>query len=112
MVVLYLKDSSIHGMGVFTDAHIILGTTFGDCYLMQIPQEHIPADSKFRDYLFDKTTLALGLPTMINHSIEPNALVVITDNKLYLKALKHIAKDEEITIKYGRFAAQPIIRNT
>ena len=107
---LYLKDSSIHGIGVFTDAHIILGTSFGDCYIMQIPE--IPAESKFRDYLFDETSLALGLATMINHSIDPNALVIIQNNKLSLKALNHIRKDEEITIKYGRFATQAVIRNT
>lgn len=99
---LYIDSSNIHGVGVFTDTPILPEKIFYTCYLFPLLEEcYIPIDSKFRNYLFDDC-LALGLATMMNHSINPNVEVIIADNTLSLKAIFYIKEHEEITIKYGK----------
>jgi len=100
---LFMSSSSIHGTGVFTDTPILSEEIFDTCFLFPILDEYdIPLKSRFRDYFYGEY-LALGISTMINHSICPNTEVIIKENTLSLKAISHIKQNEEITIKYGKF---------
>jgi len=99
---IYISNSSIHGVGVFTNTPIAPENVFYTCYLFPILDEYsIPLTSRFRDYLFGEY-LALGIATMINHSINPNTEITIIENTLSLKAISYIKENEEITIKYGK----------
>ena len=100
---LYLSNSNIHNLGVFTDTPIFPEEVFDTCFLFPILDEYnIPLQSRFRDYFYGEY-FALGIPTMINHSICPNTEIIITENTLSLKAILYIKENEEITIKYGKF---------
>lgn len=57
---------------------------------------------KFR--VGDKLLIPLGYGSMANHSDTPNSEKIIENGKLYLQALRVIARDEEILFTYSEYA--------
>ena len=85
---LTIKESSIHGLGVFSTADIYIKTNLGVSHI---------ADFDFPDNL-----IRTPLGGFINNSDEPNCELQREGRKLYVVVTKHIKKGDELTLKYGR----------
>ena len=83
---LTIKPSNIEGLGVFATETIKEGTDLGITHL-------IHNDDIFRT----------PLGGFLNHSDKPNCARVELNNKRYLKTIKDINKNEELTLKYTMY---------
>jgi len=101
---LSVRESLIHGVGLFTSARIDVGTSLGPLSFHHSLFETykyflaIPYNNKINSS-FIQTTAA----RYINHSTKPNTefyLIDKTPGIIYLSAIKEINKDEEITTNY------------
>tara|TARA_B110000046_G_scaffold174296_1_gene197877 strand:+ start:1375 stop:1860 length:486 start_codon:yes stop_codon:yes gene_type:complete len=45
----------------------------------------------------------MGLGSLCNHKSTPNAKFVVRNDTVYVKALSHIAENEEVTVNYGPY---------
>lgn len=101
---LYIKESSIHGWGLFANEFIktnqiitqspsIIFPTGVYC-----PQQLLPYTFSFEG----KLMLGLGHINFINSSENPNTTSSYSfqDNIITIKAIKDIQSEEEITLKY------------
>ena len=107
---LLVKKSCI-GRGIFAQKNFRKGSilfqvtgTFTYCY------EDGDLDEKTRanTYRFDEERYLNPAGTIgdfLNHSCEPNARVVKTGNKLWVKALAPVLKGSEVTIDYSTIIA-------
>ncbi len=82
----YLKESEIHGTGLFARHIIDRGVNLGMTHVYDSEQE----DSRIRT----------PLGGFINHSDEPNCEIIKIGKYYYLMTDKDIMPDEEITLKY------------
>ncbi len=102
-----VRDSPIHGRGVFAKDPIEAGTVVERCPLLYLGPDDIAAGTTLMDYVFDAgeggSWLALGLTSLINHHDEPNAEVEIDaiGQRLSLRTVMDIDADEELFIDYG-----------
>ena len=84
--ILTIKDSGIHGLGLFTlediEKNINLGIT------------HV------KDLRFENYYIRTPLGGFFNHSESPNCFVYEEGDFLYLITLKNIQAGEELTAKY------------
>ena len=87
---LTIKDSPIHGLGVFATNDIQKGTDLGIAHVKMVEWLNFPQD-------YCRTPLG----GFYNHSEEPNCKLVDSMN-IYkrLITIRDIKKDEEITCKY------------
>ncbi len=101
---LSVRESLIHGVGLFTSARLDVGTSLGPmCFHQSLFETYkyflaAPYDNKLNPK-FIQTTAA----RYINHSTDPNTefyLVDETPDIIYLSAIKDIAEDEEVTVNY------------
>jgi len=80
-----VKKSNIHNIGIFTTKNIknniVIGLTIYLKYYI------IPIKSNIGKY--------------INHSNNNNCIIVNLNNKYYLKSIKNINKNHELTINYN-----------
>ena len=79
---LELKQSSIHGYGVFAVQPIKQGDMLG--------LSHINAPELIRT----------PLGGYINHSMNPNCIRILEGNRWYLQSIQDISEGEEITLMY------------
>jgi SET domain-containing protein len=114
-----VRQSSIHGRGVFASDNIPEGTR-----IIQYVGEKIDKEESnrrglalFEDsqktggaavYIFDLNeewdldgNTEDNYARLINHSCEPNAEMINEDDELWLYALRDISKGEEISFDYG-----------
>lgn len=107
--VCYIKESPIHGMGLFAIADIEKGTvltTLDGQYLSDEIVKNLNIDLKFQELNYLPTQdmwLVRGFLTdysAINHSSEPNVRVAY--EPLRIIAQKDIKKDEEILMSYSK----------
>jgi len=106
-----LKDSNIHGIGVFCLSNITKGETIEICPFLAFPHSNKEKIPVFANYTFsfpksvDWTTqaLVLGYASYYNHSRNPNAdWYTDVEKKLFVfHAIKHIGAGEEILINYS-----------
>lgn len=105
-----IKDSRLHGQGVFAITSIQEGEVIEMCPYLVIDDDDIADDNRLNDYLFSSPDqegdyfVVMGYGMMYNHSDEPNAEWEIDshDNRfLCFRALKAIEAGEEITQNYG-----------
>jgi SET domain-containing protein len=82
----YLKDSVIHGLGLFAKHILDSGINLGMTHVYDSEQE----DGRIRT----------PLGGFINHSEEPNCELIKIGKYYYLITVKDIMPDEEITLKY------------
>jgi hypothetical protein len=104
---LMVRDSEVHGRGVFTSGFIAAGSLVERCPLMYLEAHDTPVGGTLMDYVFDAgddgSWLALGLTSLINHHDEPNVEVEIDADAqlLKLRAVLDIEAGEELFINYG-----------
>jgi len=95
----YVKDSPIHGKGVFAARPLKRGEFIGR-YISRI----VKRDSRYVLWVADEGSdryvgyLGVGRMRFLNHSAHPNAALYGT---LDFYAIQNIAADEEITFHYG-----------
>mgnify|MGYP003126976180 FL=1 len=105
----YLSESSVHGFGVFADKDYNIGDTLELCYYLVTDDSDINDTCILHDYVFstpneeEEYLVPLGNAMMYNHSTDPNAEWEIHEDNNFVrfKALKNIAKGEEIFHNYG-----------
>lgn len=108
---IFVAQSEVHGLGVFTGALINAGSIIEICPILYLPEKDIkPLQSTIiNDYYFEwgndlkAGALALGYGSIYNHSFSPNAYydVDMVHNNLYIYALREILPGEEIKINYN-----------
>lgn len=105
-----IKDSPVHGQGVFAILDIAKGDVIERCPYLVIDEDDIAEVNRLNDYLFScphepgDYFVVLGYGMMYNHSDTPNAEWEIDqqDNRfIRFSALKDISAGEEITQNYG-----------
>ncbi len=100
------RDSQVHGRGVFAVAPCVAGQVLDHGPVLLLLHEEL-IDTTLGWYVFEHdeeiSALCLGHASMTNHSTNPNAEVVFSqDGSLYeLVALRAIDTNEEIFIDYG-----------
>jgi len=84
--VLTIKQSKIHGLGLFTTCFIEKNHEFGITHI--------------ENEVFQDGYIRTPLGGFFNHSNSPNCEAYMYKNFIKLKAIKDIKKDIEITAKY------------
>jgi len=94
---LTIKDSPIHGQGLFANEDISAGTELGEshCFLMQDYDVETKTWSR-------KEWIRRPIGAFLNHSTNPNVTVDVqgSGNTAFLVAIKDIPEGEEITVTY------------
>ncbi|MGC6518176.1 MAG: SET domain-containing protein-lysine N-methyltransferase [Candidatus Puniceispirillaceae bacterium] len=105
-----VKDSSIHGHGVFALAAIAAGETIERCTYLVIDDDDLQEANRLNDYLFNSPgaegdyLLMMGHGMLYNHSKEgANASWEIDDDNRFVRfyATKDIQQGAEILHDYG-----------
>ena len=106
---IYVKQSDIHGWGVFTDVEIEKGTTIEECV---IPYELIPIDSRdLKEYRYvwpsrkhiTNYCVVLGFGCVYNHSEEnPNINweINVKERIMTFTSIRKIVANEELLFNY------------
>ena len=104
-----VRESSIHGYGVFVTDPIFNAELIEECYVIgSIPYKIKKDVYNFSDYQLewnnDMAVIALGYGAIYNHSIEPNCYWEpdYEENIIRFIAIKDIDIGEEILYNYGR----------
>jgi SET domain-containing protein len=100
---LELKQSPIHGYGVFADQDIAVGETIEECYMLASHRQ----DPAFNNYYFASANTAylpLGFGSIYNHADQPNAEFLLDrENRImHVFARQPIKAGDEIFISYGK----------
>ena len=92
---LIIKDSPIHGQGLFAKVDISIGSELGEshCFLMQ----NYDLETKTWER---KEWMRKPMGAFLNHSSDPNVTVEVRENNAFLIATKDILEGEEITVTY------------
>jgi hypothetical protein len=111
---LYLKKTSVKGRGVFTSKEIKPGMLLEESPVIVMPAKDRENIDKtlLHDYIFEwgekngepmKCCMALGWAPMYNHSYQSNCeyYMDFEEELIQIKAIRKIAKDEELTINYN-----------
>ena len=111
---LYLKKTTGKGRGVFTSKEIKPGMLLEESPVIVMPAKDRENIDKtlLHDYIFEwgekngepmKCCMALGWAPMYNHSYESNCeyYMDFEEELIQIKAVREIAKDEELTINYN-----------
>jgi len=98
---LVVRRSRVHGRGLFARDALRRGQLLDRNPVVVVRD----AGKELGDYVFDwgrnRYGLSFGLISIANHSTTPNAYVLAEETDLTLRALRDIAKGEEIFIDYG-----------
>lgn len=98
--------SPLHGLGVFATRPYRSGELVERCRALTIKDTDITVTSRLVDYVFEakdkrNVLIALGSCSIYNHSESNNADFTIVGETVEIRAVKPIAKGEEICIHYG-----------
>lgn len=108
-----VRESSIHGMGVFASRKIRTGTRIVEYLGERITHE--VADERYNDdtnehphillFIVDKVTVVDAgrggnEARFINHSCDPNCEAEVDDGHIYIRAIKTIQPGAELTYDY------------
>lgn len=104
-----IRNSDIHGVGVFCIEDILNGEIIESCQLIILNEKDTKAidDTFLYNYYFswenNGSAICLGNGSLYNHSIAPNAKYIkdLDNNKIVFIAIKDIKKDEEILVNYN-----------
>lgn len=86
---LTIKDSPIHGLGLFAKQDIVKGVELGITHVY--------------DENFENNYIRTPLGGFINHNDKPNAQLIVVGNNIHIATLKFIKKGEEIFTKYSLY---------
>jgi SET domain-containing protein len=108
---IYLKDSPLHNLGVFSSQKIKKGEVIDTCPFLSFPQnskEKIPVFSNYtfcypRSENWTIHALVLGYGSYYNHSEKPNVdwYTNEEDQTFVYFAINDINDEEELLINYG-----------
>ena len=105
---LEVRDSIIHGKGVFTTTHIPKHSVICKVNIVREVTDENPLDPSKGElehhcYWYpDGTMVLVGEPyRYLNHSCEPNVVHYTVNRVSYLLAMRDIQEDRELTIDYG-----------
>lgn len=106
-----IKDSPLHGLGVFASVDISEGEIIELCPYIIIDDDDLAEFNRLNDYLFSSPDqegdylVVLGYAMMYNHNDQPSAEWEIDDDDnrfVRFTALRDIKEGEEITQSYGK----------
>ena len=109
---IYVKNSPVHGLGVFASEKINKGEIFEVCPILSLPMKFGEVSPLFIDYRFnwpsgtsewEEQVISLGFGSLYNHSESPNAYW-FSDNEtrtFKFAASRDIEPEEEIFVWYG-----------
>jgi hypothetical protein len=86
--ILTIKESPIHGLGIFTKHRIFGGHILGVTHIL--------------DFEFHDNLIRTPLGGFINHADEPNCILFREGRKLFIKTKTVIQEGDEITLCYGK----------
>jgi SET domain-containing protein len=108
---IYLKDSPLHNLGVFSSQKIKKDEVIDTCPFLSFPQNSKEKIPVFSNYTFcypcsvnwHTHALVLGYGSYYNHSEKPNVnWRTNEDNKTFIYfAIRDIEEGEELLINYG-----------
>jgi len=106
-----VRESLIHGLGVFAIEEIQIGELIEECPVLFLPTKKGELNYTLIDYTYQwpksfewvNHVIALGYGSLYNHSEKPNAdWESDTDKQTFrFVATRKISKGDEITIFYG-----------
>lgn len=103
-----VRESPIHGRGVFATKKIKKGEIIEVCPVVVVDKKQVPflEKTELGNYYFDwekgKAAIALGFGSIYNHSYNPNAKYMPYDEKtLRFRARRTIRPGEEICTNYN-----------
>jgi len=99
MVELVVKQSKIHGRGVFAEESIKVRTIFYKVSLVNCIRYNKTGCAYVGDGKWLDDTKIINF---VNHSCDANAVLETSDNNAMLIASKNIEKGEEISLEYNR----------
>lgn len=107
-----VRESSVHGYGVFATADLSSGELTEECYYLPLSDKFTDMDEGLKDYVFANNALSvmrsssavvLGYGMIYNHSEQAN--VAYKENKkrrvFAFSALREVKCGEELLIDYG-----------
>lgn len=89
---LTIKESPIHGLGLFTNAELVGEFALGISHL----------ENLYSEVAFEGDLVRLPLGGFINHSATPNCTIVRDGRVYYLETAQTINKGEELTVDYTK----------
>jgi len=106
---LYTKETVNKGWGVFTTEAIAADTLIeiSPVIIMTTREKELLDQTTLYNYIFDwqddKCCMAMGLIPVYNHSYNSNCEYFqdYDDHTIYIKTVRDIAEDEELTINYN-----------
>lgn len=105
---LEVRDSIIHGKGVFTTAYVPKHSVICRVNIVREVTDEYPLDPGKGElehhchWYPDGTTVLVGEPhRYLNHSCEPNTFYYTINKVIYLIAMRDIQEDEELTLEYS-----------
>lgn len=108
---IYVKNSPIHGLGVFASEKIYKEEKIEECPILTLPINKGENSGILLDYRFnwpqgvewEKQVVGLGFASLYNHSETPNAYWISNYEKRTFNfiASRDIEVDEEIFVWYG-----------
>ena len=105
---LVVKESPLHGQGVFSTAPIGRGEVIHEIDDTRVVDDEHPLRSELgeepvhRDWLPDGTTVLMQKPAgFFNHSCEPNVFVYSVDKQRFILGLHDIERGEELFFDYS-----------
>ena len=107
-----VKNSPVHGLGIFATEKIIAGELIEECPILSLPMKFGETSSLFIDYRFnwpsgssqwEEQVVALGFASLYNHSESPNAYWFSNYEKRTFSFVssRDIELGEEIFVWYG-----------
>ncbi len=107
-----VKNSPVHGLGIFATEKIIGGELIEECPILSLPMKFGETSSLFIDYRFnwpsgssqwEEQVVALGFASLYNHSESPNAYWFSNYEKRTFSFVssRDIELGEEIFVWYG-----------
>jgi uncharacterized protein len=115
-----VRESAVHGRGVYAAQFILEGTRIIEYTGQHIPWEAAPNDEN------DPHTFNFGLENgevidpeiggndarWINHSCNPNCEAIEEDNRIFIYALRDIESGEELFYDYAMEIDEPITKES
>jgi uncharacterized protein len=118
-----VRQSGVHGKGVFASQKILKGETIieyvGEIISAQEAEDRHPHDPKDPNHTFyfqideDRVIDALhggNSARWINHCCTPNCKPEVDDGRVFIKAKKNISAGEELNYDYGLIIDEPITK--
>lgn len=110
-ILIEVRNSPLHGLGVFACADLTKGDVIERCFYLVIDDDDLQEINRLNDYLFTSPDVkndylcVLGLGMIYNHGTPPNAEWQIADDDnrfIEFTALKDIQLGNEILHDYGQ----------